>query len=877
MKKVFKYIFLCCILFSVSGVTLAQSNPDTLAKDNVQIPLPTIGVNFGITSLMGDVALENNGPSPFRQFGYQLTITQGATKFLNASFELYTGTVYGEEQRDSTNINFRTTLFSQHLNIEYNFYPLLKPNSNGFQMFRPYVGFGIGAVYFRSKGDLKDSANQDYYFWSDGSVRDQAEGTVDISETEQLERDFNYETDLRDANLDGLKKYSQVAFRMPLNAGLRVQLTKNFGINAAVSYALNFTDLIDNVNQNSVGNRAGNTGFDNNIFGSIGINVFLGRSKHSTKPKRFEEQLAESELLDEENSSDQTTVEETSSTSTSEDASEIVGKELAESTSKLATSAGDVNTQLEKTVVLASSIASRSKELNVKLESGKDLTKNEKAELKELANDQNQLRDQIKELYQTGTDITLIQASEQSDKPMSAAEKNLVALLDDLNSVVQSEKRSSENAITTNDGKTLANSINTETLSLLSGLQNVQNSMRQVEVEKRMEILLQEIQIVASSNKRGTKGKTYLKEEFEKLKNLNQSLVNPIDLSTLQSKINAATVVTSDDLRADLDEHVGSMETQIAENAKQAEANSERASVLANQLKADNKLSKKEKEELVAIGKKQNELKSDLDKLKNEGTALAADQNQLSDNKEEELSAAEAELQSVLERIASLTNASEEVKGNVKLDDAKKTANAIQLENTQLISGLDDAKSALSQVSLERRMEILLQEIRIVANRNDDKNTTTASKDVSGLEEELTSIRSQNALSNSPIDLSDVENALAALTDKVAIAETTAEANSEVKSDQEMANSTQVAANSETKAETDINDVGPGTGQSRTKEEIEDTPPKISGEFLWADVNKNGWISPDEVLYFIDLLFEGEAERTVEDIQNLIDYYFDQE
>jgi hypothetical protein len=63
----------------------------------------------------------------------------------------------------------------------------------------------------------------------------------------------------------------------------------------------------------------------------------------------------------------------------------------------------------------------------------------------------------------------------------------------------------------------------------------------------------------------------------------------------------------------------------------------------------------------------------------------------------------------------------------------------------------------------------------------------------------------------------------------------------------------------------------------RTVEEIENTPPKLSGGFHWSDVNKNGWISPDEVLHFIDLLFEGESLRNVEDIQSLIDYYFDQE
>ncbi|MCB0754220.1 MAG: hypothetical protein KDB98_01410, partial [Flavobacteriales bacterium] len=58
---------------------------------------------------------------------------------------------------------------------------------------------------------------------------------------------------------------------------------------------------------------------------------------------------------------------------------------------------------------------------------------------------------------------------------------------------------------------------------------------------------------------------------------------------------------------------------------------------------------------------------------------------------------------------------------------------------------------------------------------------------------------------------------------------------------------------------------------------IEESEPKETGAFSWADLNKNNWISPDEVLHFIDELFEGDGLRTVEDIQELIDYYFDQE
>ena len=59
--------------------------------------------------------------------------------------------------------------------------------------------------------------------------------------------------------------------------------------------------------------------------------------------------------------------------------------------------------------------------------------------------------------------------------------------------------------------------------------------------------------------------------------------------------------------------------------------------------------------------------------------------------------------------------------------------------------------------------------------------------------------------------------------------------------------------------------------------DLTNQPLKESTGFMWADLNKDNWISPDEVLHFIDLLFEGEPVRSVQDIQNLIDYYFDQE
>jgi len=265
---------------------------DTIAsKSNKQINLPEIGVNFGFVNLLSDVALNTTSPSAFTQFGFQLNITQPVAKFLNVSLNLFTGTVYGEEMRGFDNLNYRTSLFSQQLCVEYNFYPLLKPNEEGRQLIRPYVGFGLGAMFFRSKGDLTTTAGETYNYWSDGSIRSIAENDAYAESAIIIQRDFEYESDLRDANLDGLRKYPQTTFTIPINAGIRFQITKHFGVNAAFTYALNFSEMLDNSSFASIGARKSASGNDNHLFGSIGINVFLG-SKRPTSNRISEQILA---------------------------------------------------------------------------------------------------------------------------------------------------------------------------------------------------------------------------------------------------------------------------------------------------------------------------------------------------------------------------------------------------------------------------------------------------------------------------------------------------------------------------------------------------------------------------------------------------------
>jgi len=279
MRSVVHFALMLLLPF---GMLRAQDSEST---DNRKVTLPEIGVNFGVVSLMSDVTLSSPGPNGFTQFGYQLTVTQRVAKFLNLSLNLFTGTVYGEEMRDLTNLNYRTSLFSQQLNVEYNFYPLLKPDERGRQLLRPYIGFGAGAMLFRSKGDLRDANGETYNYWSDGTIRSLAEDNPNAEAAILLERDMVYESDLRDANLDGLRKYPQATFTLPFHAGIRIQVSKNFGVNAAFTYAMNFSDMLDNSGAQSVGNRASNSGNDHHIFGSVGVNVFFGKSRaNATRP-----------------------------------------------------------------------------------------------------------------------------------------------------------------------------------------------------------------------------------------------------------------------------------------------------------------------------------------------------------------------------------------------------------------------------------------------------------------------------------------------------------------------------------------------------------------------------------------------------------------
>lgn len=661
--SVVKRAFAILLVFT-SHFALGQTGADTLlAKDNVMIPLPTISVNFGINHPFTDVKLSAAGPSAFKQFGYQLTITQRVTKFLNASLNLYTGTIYGEQQIDSTNLNFRTTLFSQHINIEYNFYPLLKPDDNGRQLIRPYIGFGLGMLSFRSKGDLKDTKGRAYQYWADGTINAEVEGTIDAAEATQLERDLQYETDLRDANLDGLRKYPQLAFSLPINAGVRFQISKNVGVNAAFAYNLNFSDMLDNVSKDGVGNRKGSGGYDNHLYGSVGLSIFLGTTKPTAKPKRFEQQLADTE------------------------------------TSK----AEKVAEESEQAQPLADGVAEESSE-----------------------------ESQI----------------EEGQSP------------ENINSETSSE---------------------TTALNSVQRLDQVNNARRTVaKLQRQITVLQTNIDALG--------------KEISATNKLKKPQIQALESLVIQQTVTNKEIETLNAQLALLDGGA----TQINEQPTQSQPDAVVPSSQQPKLKS--------KEEAIAL----------LGKM---STELTESQTLLTE-----------------ERIV-----------------------------------LKDQELKLNQLGVVMAKIRLIEKMQSKRQGNSPVPDEELNKTVATLTEELEQLKSDSHLI-----------ALVGSTEISALLKRVQEARSGITSHkikpEELSVSTDSKLSKQTKSSSSpTEEKKKEDGATRSVSEIENTPPKETGGFMWADVNGNGWISPDEVLHFIDLLFDGEAERTVEDIQNLIDYYFDQE
>jgi len=292
INRVLSFLTLIVLASSSYGVVVKEDSiPEKKELPKQQFYSPTIGLGIGMFKFYGDVLDVQKGNPLVSNIGYDLHVKQQINPFLTAKFYVLFGSVSANERYAERNLNFKSSITTGGFALMYNFDHLLPKD----RKVNPFVSLGIESIEFHSKTDLYDAYGNKYNYWSDGSIRNLPEDDVNASQAVVIQRDYTYETDLRELNFDGKGKYPERTFGIPIGVGVQMHLTKNIDFSVGTTLHYTFTDLIDNVTGGSEGERIGShegtKGNDKFLMSSFSISYNFLRHKKGQDVKDFEEEI----------------------------------------------------------------------------------------------------------------------------------------------------------------------------------------------------------------------------------------------------------------------------------------------------------------------------------------------------------------------------------------------------------------------------------------------------------------------------------------------------------------------------------------------------------------------------------------------------------
>jgi len=203
---------------------------------------PTVGFGIGRSAYFGDLSLDERfsaaKSSTLGLNAYYLhPISPSVIGVGNLSY--YKLSHWGV---DSNLVrNFKTDVFGADLGARYRL-----DNDIIFEQQKSltaFAGGGIGFFGFGINEDLKSSDDYDYHFWSDGTIRNIAENDPNAGASEQISRDYVYETK---------QEASSTFFPLVyLELGFGLKITHNLSANFSYKHNFTFSDEIDNVSSDS--------------------------------------------------------------------------------------------------------------------------------------------------------------------------------------------------------------------------------------------------------------------------------------------------------------------------------------------------------------------------------------------------------------------------------------------------------------------------------------------------------------------------------------------------------------------------------------------------------------------------------------------------
>lgn len=232
---------------------------------------PKISLGMGRLGYHGDL-YQRHFQSPLTaRMAYDLNISQRLTRYLQLNFNLMFGKLGANEYTLNRNENFQSEIRAGGVNLMYDFGNFIPDQYK----VRPYITLGVTGFEFLSKTDLLDKNGNAYHYWSDGSIKDMPEGSAGAQNAKDLVRDYYYETDIRERNLDGFGKYAERAFSFPIGAGVVMKVTDRIDFKLNFQYFFTTTDYLDGISNKSLGNRVGTKQRDNFTYTSFALQYDL--------------------------------------------------------------------------------------------------------------------------------------------------------------------------------------------------------------------------------------------------------------------------------------------------------------------------------------------------------------------------------------------------------------------------------------------------------------------------------------------------------------------------------------------------------------------------------------------------------------------------
>jgi hypothetical protein len=282
-------IFLLFLLPTLGSLGQTNDNYYVDNRGRDALLAPRVGIGAGVFTFFGDVN-DNNYQHIFTStYGVQVAASGNLSRYLDLDLTAIYGNI-GVNERNAAgrNLNFRSEMFIGTAGVSYNFNHLYKKPG----IIQPFIGLGVSFINFDSKSDMFDANGNRYYYWADGSIMSLAETDPNSEQAVSLQRDYTYETDLRDENQDNLGKYDQFTFSIPVTAGVDFKMGRRLSAKLSSSFYYTFTDLIDDISKEGTGDRQGNSRNDMFLFTSMTVSYSIGVGRDyakSSKTKYYEE------------------------------------------------------------------------------------------------------------------------------------------------------------------------------------------------------------------------------------------------------------------------------------------------------------------------------------------------------------------------------------------------------------------------------------------------------------------------------------------------------------------------------------------------------------------------------------------------------------